>query len=502
MIQLRITAAPAKAEVLAIISAQKEETNYKSFGISKEEINIIEKQKEAKRPLVSVFRPDTNIYVQFLDLSKERYLVLESARKAGSSLAAEIRHYNTKQLTIASGIKDDNELLLAFAEGIFLGNYQFTKYKKDGNASKLEQINILSSSITAEELNNLQAVCEANLLARDLVNAPVSHLSAEDFSDEIKKLGKEAGFKVEVLNKTKIESLKMGGLLAVNAGSIDPPTFNILEWKPKNALNKKPVILVGKGVVYDTGGLSIKPTPGSMDTMKSDMAGGAAVAGMLYALAKTKLPLYVVGLIPATDNRPGGRAVAPGDVITMHDGTTVEVLNTDAEGRLILADALSYAKKYDPELVLDFATLTGAAARAIGQYGTVYMGTAGEEIKNQLIESGKNTYERLVEFPMWDEYGELIKSDIADLKNVSAGPSAGAITAGKFLEHFTNYPWLHFDIAGPSFVSSTDTYRGKYASGVGVRLIMDFLRKRAGENNAEPKQELKKTKKKKAVDSL
>lgn len=499
MIQLRITNEPAGTEVLAIIAAQKEELNYKSYAITKEEAKVIEKQKEAKRPLASIFRADNNIYVQFIDVTKERYLVLESARKAGSSLASEIRHYNTRQLTLASGI-DDNEMLLAFAEGVFLGNYQFAKYKKEGNTSKLEQIRILSPSITDEELNSLQAVCEANLLARDLVNAPVSHLSAEDFSDEIRKLGKEAGFKVEVLNKTKIESLKMGGLLAVNAGSIDPPTFNILEWKPKNAVNTKPIILVGKGVVYDTGGLSIKSTPGSMDTMKSDMAGGAAVAGMLYALAKTKLPLYVVGLIPATDNRPGGRAVAPGDVITMHDGTTVEVLNTDAEGRLILADALSYAKKYEPELVLDFATLTGAAARAIGQYGTVFMGTAGEDIKNQLNESGKTTYERLVEFPMWDEYGEMVKSDIADLKNVSAGPSAGAITAGKFLEHFTDYPWLHFDIAGPSFLSSADTYRGKYATGVGVRLIMDFLKKRAGGNNAETKQVRKEKKKEKAVE--
>ena len=201
------------------------------------------------------------------------------------------------------------------------------------------------------------------------------------------------------------------------------------------------------------------------------------MTGILYAVAKLKLPVHVVGLIPATDNRPGGNALAPGDILTMYDGTTVEVLNSDAEGRLILGDALSYAKKYKPQLVMDFATLTGAAARAIGQYGTVFMGNADEATKKQLTDSGNTTYERLVEFPMWDEYGDMLKSDRADLKNVSAGPVGGAITAGKFLERFTDYPWLHFDIAGPAFLSGSDSYRGKNATGVGIRLIFDFLKK-------------------------
>jgi leucyl aminopeptidase len=268
----------------------------------------------------------------------------------------------------------------------------------------------------------------------------------------------------------------MGGLLAVNAGSIDPPSFSIMEWKPKNAKNKQPVILVGKGVVYDTGGLTIKPTPGGMDTMKSDMAGAAAVIGAMYAAAKNKLPVHVIGLVPATDNRPGERAMAPGDILTMYDGTTVEMLNADAEGRLILADALAYAKKYKPQMVLDLATLTGAAARALGHLGIVYMGTADKKQKTALENSGLSTYERLVEFPFWDEYAEMLKSDIADLKNVSGGNAAGAITAGKFLEHFTDYPWLHLDIAGPAFLSSGDSYRSKGATGVGVRLLYNYLK--------------------------
>jgi leucyl aminopeptidase len=293
----------------------------------------------------------------------------------------------------------------------------------------------------------------------------------------MRKMGKNAGFKVEVLNKSQIEALKMGGLLAVNMGSQIPPTFTIMEYKPAKARNKKPVVLVGKGVVYDTGGLSLKPTPNSMDTMKCDMAGAAAVSCAMYAIAKAELNVHIIALVPATDNRPGENAYTPGDVIKMYDGQTVEVLNTDAEGRMILGDALAYAKKYKPELVMDFATLTGAAAAAIGSYGIVCMGTASAKLKN----AGNNVHERLVEFPFWEDYAKLIKSDIADMKNIG-GPVGGAITAGKFLEKFTDYPWMHFDIAGPAFLGSNDSYRGKNGTGVGVRLIFDFIKNYQSEN--------------------
>ena len=267
----------------------------------------------------------------------------------------------------------------------------------------------------------------------------------------------------------------MGGLLAVNKGSIDPPTFSILEWKPAKAKNKKPIILVGKGVVYDTGGLSLKPTPNSMDMMKCDMGGAAAVIGALYAVSKNKLPYHVIGLVPATDNRPGGNAYAPGDVITMHNKKTVEVLNTDAEGRMILADALSYAQKYKPELVLDAATLTGAAANAIGHYGVVAMGNADEKIMKKLKDSGNKVYERIVEFPFWDEYSEQLKSSIADMTNLGNG-AGGAITAGKFLEKFTDYPYIHLDIAGPAFIKKPVDYISQGGTGVGVRLFYDFIK--------------------------
>jgi len=288
-------------------------------------------------------------------------------------------------------------------------------------------------------------------------------------------MGKHAGFSVEVLNKAKIKQLKMGGLLAVNAGSVDEPTFSIMEYKPKNPKNKNPYVLVGKGVVYDTGGLSLKPTPNSMDLMKCDMAGGAAVGCAMYAIAKAKLNVHVIGLVPATDNRPGFNAFAPGDVITMMDGTTVEMLNSDAEGRMILADALHYAKRYKPELTIDLATLTGAAAAAIGSFGIVGMGNAKQKQKDKLYTSGFNVHERIAEFPFWEEYDELIKSDIADQKNLG-GPYGGSITAGKFLVKYTDYPYYHLDIAGPAFLTGKDSYRGKGGTGYGVRLLFDFFK--------------------------
>ena len=274
-----------------------------------------------------------------------------------------------------------NEETLAFAEGIALGNYQFIKYKKNSkkeSTNTLKEIDIYSKKITDAEIDELNIIVNSVYQCRNLVNEPVSYLNATKLSEEIVALGKESGFKVEVLNKKKIEALKMGGLLAVNKGSIDPPTFSILEWKPSKSVNKKPYVFVGKGIVFDTGGINLKPGV-HMDDMKSDMAGGAAVASAISAIAKAKLPVYVIGLVPSTDNRLNGNAYVPGDVVTMFDGSTVEVLNTDAEGRMILADALSYAKKYSPELVIDLATLTGSAAIAIGKYGIVAMGTKAEK---------------------------------------------------------------------------------------------------------------------------
>ena len=409
---------------------------------------------------------------------KTGYLLAEAYRKKGVEVCKLAKQEKIEVWQLVSN-EGESISLLSMAEGLLLSSYTFDKYKavKKDKAEKpfaLTSITITHPDVKQGELIELQNVVEATFLARDLVNEPVISLNAEQLGKAFKKVGKESNFSVDVLDKAKIKSLKMGGLLSVNAGSTDPPTFSVLEYKPSKPINENPYVLVGKGVTYDTGGLSLKPST-SMDTMKSDMGGAAAVIGTLMAVAKNKLPVHVVGLVPATDNRPSGNAIVPGDVITISDGSTVEVLNTDAEGRLILADALAFAKKYNPALVIDLATLTGAAAVAVGKEGIVMMGTADEEQKQALLAAGNETYERLVEFPLWEEYRAYLDSDIADLKNIG-GRMAGAITAGMFLRHFTDYRWIHLDIAGVAFLDSADGYRGKNGTGAGVRLLYRFFR--------------------------
>ena len=459
---------------IIVLSSTKD--NWEKYGLSKKEASYIEAAIKQDQKLITINQYKRWVIIQLVPEEKNTPKNLETLRKAGNDITAFLNKNKEVEVSVTTG-KAGGAELLALAEGMALGNYQFLKYRadKDKKTNTLATINIVSTKVKKEEITQLSAVVDATFKARNLVNEPLSYLDAIQFSKEFEAMGKEAGMSVEVLNEAKIESLKMGGILAVNRGSQTPPTFTIMEWKPKGAKNKKPIVLVGKGVVYDTGGLSLKPTPNSMDYMKCDMGGGAAVAGAIYAAAKAKLPLHIVALVPATDNRPGEDAYVPGDVITMYGGKTVEVLNTDAEGRMILADALEYAKKFKPEMVLNFATLTGSAAAAIGPVGIVCMGNVSDAVKDKLKTSGDNTYERLVEFPFWDEYGELMKSDIADLKNL--GPAyAGSITAGKFLENFTDYPFMHFDIAGGAFTHSADSYRGKGGTALGVRLLFDYFK--------------------------
>ena len=416
------------------------------------------------------------ISIFIVEKGKEISVLNEQLRRHGSIVADSVNLNKGKDLYIYNQTKQQSLSLFA-AEGMVLSNYQFIKHKPtaEKNKNTLQSIIIANTNIKQSQVDELNIVCSATILARDLVNEPVNYLNATDLSNAFKAMGKLSGFKVDVLNRKKIKELKMGGLLAVNAGSVDEPTFSVMEYKPNKPKNKKPYILIGKGVVYDTGGLSLKPTLASMDLMKCDMAGAAAVGCAMYAIAKAKLNIHVIALVPATDNRPGFNAFAPGDIITMMDGSTVEMLNSDAEGRMILADALHYAKRFNPELVIDIATLTGAAMAAIGTFGMVGMGNISNNQKNKLHQSGINVYERIAEFPFWDEYDELMKSDIADQKNIG-GALGGSITAGKFLAKFTNFPYYHLDIAGPAFLSSKDSYRGKGGTGYGVRFFFDFFK--------------------------
>lgn len=451
----------------------KKETNIDHLKFTKSEFEYIKKSIKQDKKIVSLNHFYKWSFFVVIEEKDNENLTLEQIRKNAAKVVTTINDQKVKEVTIVN-LSNIANAPISLSEGLTLSNYQFLKYYTEVEEKKNSFERIIIVDGNEKEVEKLKNILKAVIYTRDMVNEPVSYLNAVQLTKEIEKLSEESGFTVEIFNKKKIESLRMGGLLAVNKGSIDPPTFSILQWKPENAVNKEPLVLVGKGVVYDTGGLSLKPTANSMDQMKCDMAGAAAVIGTMYAVAKNKVPLYIVSLIPATDNRPDGNAYAPGDVIKMYNGTFVEVLNTDAEGRMIMADALSYAKHYDPFLTIDAATLTGSAHAAIGYYATVAMGNADKKYFDILKDSGEKTSERIVEFPFWEEYAELLKSDVADVKNIG-GRTAGAITAGKFLEKFTVSPYIHLDIAGPAFMETNDGYLLKGGTGVGVRLLYEFI---------------------------
>jgi leucyl aminopeptidase len=472
MISLKLTDIPGKNIIYLLKKEQVASIDQLSESEKGRVVELID--KKVKKFQFS--KEDKLIFLSVIDDSEASPSNLEKTRKTANKIFQEIIEWKIEEASVVN-LTGMPKIALSFAEGLMLSGYQFLNYysDKDEKVHSLIDVSIVDSNIKGDEIKELNHLVSSVFVTRDLVNEPVSTLNAVELSEWAVKIGEESGFSVQVMNKQEIIEKKMGGLLAVNKGSIDPPTFSILEWKPENQTNTKPIVLVGKGVVYDTGGLSLKPTSNSMDYMKSDMAGAAAVIGTMAAVAKAQLPMHVIGLIPATDNRPDGNAYAPGDVVLMHNQMTVEVMNTDAEGRMILADALSYAKMYEPELVVNVATLTGSAAIAIGSEGIVAMGNASDEIFSKLSHAGFETHERIARFPFWDEYAEKLKSDIADTKNLG-GREAGAITAGKFLEKFTDYPFVHLDIAGTAYSKSAQDYKGKGASGTGVRLLYHFLK--------------------------
>ena len=447
--------------------------------LSSQEKEFVKKQLLAKEEYIFINSYNRCIYLIRLKEDISHHKIREELRRTAYNMRKLIKGNNHSELVITSdkayaGAVED------FTEGLILSIYAFDKYKTrtdEGADTKYPAKLLLNGEIADSEIKWLVDLTDAVYFTRDLINEPVNHLNAETLAAEIKKIGNSAGFSVEILTKGKIEALKMGGLLAVNKGSVDPPVFSILEWNPAGAVNKKPIILVGKGIVYDTGGLNIK-TGDYMAGMNGDMAGAAIVTGVMHTVAKTGIPLHIIGLVPSTDNRPGGNAYAQGDIIRMYNKMTVEIGNTDAEGRLILADAISYASKYSPELIIDIATLTGSAAMTFGNQAIALMTNADRKYIDLLKECGNDVYERIGELPFWDEYGELIKSDIADIKNVG-GREAGAITAGKFLERFAEFPLIHLDIAGTEMLKKDDFYRLKNGPGSGLRLLSTFLKRYA-----------------------
>jgi leucyl aminopeptidase len=365
----------------------------------------------------------------------------------------------------------------ALAEGILLSTYRFDKYLTvDRKPRTLKSVSYICTrkSDLADARRGLllaEVSCAGTILARDLANAPANEIYPDSLAARARRVAR--GFSVKVLDEKKIESLGMGGLTGVSRGSNRPPRFIIMEYRPRRG-DVPTVVLVGKGVTFDSGGISIKPAAG-MSEMKMDMSGAAAVIGTMTAVARLGLPVHLVGLVPATENMLGGSAMKPGDIITHMNGKTSEVDNTDAEGRLILADALTYADRYKPDLVIDLATLTGACVVALGSVASGMMGNTQKRM-DQLKQAGERTHERVWQLPLFEEYEQQIKSDVADVKNVG-GRWAGAITAGLFLRKFIGkYDWIHIDIAGPAILEEEREYIPKGGSGVGVRLLVDFLR--------------------------
>jgi leucyl aminopeptidase len=458
----------------------------KMLPFKKEEASYLQRRREEdKEALATVehYGKDgscATIYVQNFNVELAEGESQEKLRRAAARIVELQRAKWSRQeptghpLTV-SGAGVIPEDMMAFLEGLVLSDYRFDKYKTK-KEPWLSEVLVDARFLDAAELDNNVKLWRRICQCRDWVNEPVMYLNAETFATQLADEGKGAGVKVTVLGQRQIESLKMGGLLAVNRGSVDEARFVVMEYKPKKPVNAKPIALVGKGIMYDTGGLNIKPDD-YMQEMKSDMAGAATMASVLFAAADNHLPVHLVALLPMTDNRPGFNAYAADDILTMYDGTTVEVVNTDAEGRLILADAIAYAaRNYNPRLIIDAATLTGAAVRAISTFGIAAMQVEAENPMTLLSLVGRQVYERLVEFPMWSEYDELIKSPVADLRNCGTTPQAGTITAGKFLAHFAaKVPYIHLDIAGVAYFTKPQHYYRVGASGYGIRLLYAFL---------------------------
>lgn len=459
---------PKNANYIVFI---KNKEDCKSYKFSKSlEKNILQSLSEKKNKIF-VELSDCKNYILVVPNNQKEVL-----RKLGAELYKNIKNENDSvQIIKSSSFPEKN--VYSLLEGILLSSYRFDKYKKEKEKTT-SIIYVDEKQISRNKLHELNIIAEATSLTKTLVNEPLNFMDSIKFSEVVTEMGNIYGFKTEILDKKQIEALKMGGLLAVNKGSKTPPTFNILSYSPKKAKNSSPIVLVGKGVMFDTGGYSLK-VGGYMAGMKSDMGGGAAVLGAICAIAGNKLPYHVIGLIPATDNKISSDALVVDDIITTMDGTTVEVLNTDAEGRLILCDALTYAKKYNPGLVIDMATLTGASATITGDFGIAMAGNSQEDM-DALKKCGDEVYERLFQLPFWKEYEDLIKSNIADIKNIG-GKTGGATTAGKFLEHFTDYPWIHLDIAGIAFIDNDKDYRQSGGTAVPVRLIYNFIKNKCND---------------------
>lgn len=407
----------------------------------------------------------------------------ETIRRASATAVKEAQKLQVAAITVA--VSGDLPLTpeaaaQAFAEGAELGAYRFWRYRTGLTSEQtfeVQQATLFRETDDQRARAGIavgQVTARGAVLARDLVNTPGHAMTPAQMGEEALALGERLGIAVTVLERTQLEEQGFGGILAVGLGSANEPRLIVMEYGQKDA-DTPTICLVGKGLTFDSGGLSIKPADG-METMKSDMGGAAAVFGAMQVAAELKLPLHVVGLVPSAENMPSGTAYRPGDVVVTLSGKTIAVLNTDAEGRIVLSDALFYAQRYEPAAIVELSTLTGAVIIALGPHAIGLMST-DQALADRISRAGEVSAERVWQLPLWEEYHEMIKSEVADVKNIGGRP-AGSITAAAFLAAFVgDYPFAHLDIAGTAWVDRpAKPYESFGGTGVGVRLLTEYLR--------------------------
>jgi len=407
----------------------------------------------------------------------------EQLRRAYAAALQKAKEANVTSVAVALpdvSASNTGQALRAVADGLLLASYTFDRFKgtasnkSSDNPPTIEQITLVGEG-DPNVVELAQTVARGVMLARDLGNEPPATCTPTRFAEVAQEIAQRGGMQLTVLDREQMQELGMGGMLGVSQAAHEPPKFIVLEYGKKG--NGKTLALVGKGITFDSGGISIKPAE-KMDLMKMDMMGAAAVLGTMSVVADFKPQnIHLVGIVCATENLPGGHAFKPGDILKALNGVTMEILNTDAEGRLVLADGLSYAQRYEPDAIIDLATLTGAVVIALGNHISG-MVTNNAEFAQRVKQSGDATGELVWELPLLPEYREAVKSKIADIKN-TAGRSAGSITAGAFLENFVDErPWVHLDIAGTAWAEDQPKpYNQEGASGVGVRLLVDLIQR-------------------------
>jgi leucyl aminopeptidase len=413
-------------------------------------------------------------------LGKRSQFSTDRLREAAAGAAQQARELKVDRVAVTLPISEGHSsrnLSHALAEGLLLGSYRFIEFKTDADGFEIGSAEILTSAdqeAIAEGLALAEGIASGVILARNLANRPGNVVVPATLGDVALDIGKRYAMDVRVWELKDLTADGFGGILGVGQGSANEPRFMVIEYGSQYQA-KGTICLVGKGITFDTGGISIKPADG-MENMKMDMGGAAAVLGAMQALGELKLPVHVVGLVASAENMPSATAYRPGDILKTLSGKTIEVLNTDAEGRIVLADALFYAQRYKPAAIIDLATLTGAIMVALGPHA-IGLVSNNNELARRVVEAGEATGERAWQLPLFDGYREMVKGDYGDVKN-TAGRFGGAITAGAFLENFVGeYPWVHMDIAGTAWTDSKPkAYTPKGATGVGVRLLIQLLR--------------------------